>query len=602
MLWKQVKSEEETEGDLHLEKYLDQGLKKMLPVVKESKRVWLNQCHLSEASCEKIASVLQMSTTLRELDMSNSKLDNKRLQKLCLGLMHPNCQLETLRLNQCHLSKASCDMIASVLQRSTTLKELDMSDNKLEDAGLQKLCVGLRDPKCQLQTLRLSNCGISDEGYVCLALALMLNPSCVKELDVSNNNPGESAQKLFSATLEDPHRKVEALQLNQCHLSKASCEIIASVLQRTTTLRELNMSDNNLEDEGLQDLCARQQKRGKRAGARAQLKANRPPIPTLFLANVRSLDNKMDLLRLRLSVSTEMKHCAVLCLTETWLNNNMPDSAFQIDGLQLFRADRDHRSGKTRGGGLCVYVNGGWCTNCVLVKSYCSEAIELMTVKCRPHYLPREFTAVFVNIVYIPPGANANANVALQELHDTISSLQTKHPEAFYVVAGDFNHVKLTDTLPSFYQHVTIPTRGDNTLDCVYTNIHGAYRAFPRPQLGLSDHVSLLLAPTYRPLLRRTRPTKKTVTVWPTDAASVLQDCFQCTDWQVFREAATNEGEVDLEEYTSSVLGYISKCTDDVTTTKTITCYPNQKPWLNAEVRGLLKARMLHSEQVRHPH
>ncbi|KAI4871589.1 hypothetical protein NFI96_021134, partial [Prochilodus magdalenae] len=30
-------------------------------------------------------------------------------------------------------------------------------------------------------------------------------------------------------------------------------------------------------------------------------------------------------------------------------------------------------------------------------------------------------------------------------------------------------------------------------------------------------------------------------------------------------------------------LGYISKCVEDVTTTKTVTCYPNQKPWLNGE-------------------
>ncbi|XP_014879206.1 uncharacterized protein LOC106940864 [Poecilia latipinna] len=271
------------------------------------------------------------------------------------------------------------------------------------------------------------------------------------------------------------------------------------------------------------------------------------------------------------------------------INSTMPDSAFQINGLQLFRADRDQRSGKTRGGGLCMYVNEGWSTNCGLVKSCCSEAIELMTEKCRPYYLPREFTAVFVTIVYIPPGANGNE--VLKELHDIISSLQMKHPEAFYVVAGDFNHVKLTDTLPSFYQHVTFPTSGDNTLDCVYTNIDGGYRALPRPHLGLSNHISIVLAPAYRPLMRRIRPTKKTVTVWPRDAAFVLQDCYQCTDWQVFREATTHEGKVDLEEYTFSVLGFISKCADDVTTTKTVTCYPNQKPWLNAEVRALLKAR-----------
>lgn len=41
----------------------------------------------------------------------------------------------------------------------------------------------------------------------------------------------------------------------------------------------------------------------------------------------------------------------------------------------------------------------------------------------------------------------------------------------------EFNHVNLTDTLPSFNQHVTIPTQENNMLDCVYTNIRDTYRA-----------------------------------------------------------------------------------------------------------------------------
>ncbi|KAI3366789.1 hypothetical protein L3Q82_009452 [Scortum barcoo] len=157
-----------------------------------------------------------------------------------------------------------------------------------------------------------------------------------------------------------------------------------------------------------------------------------------------------------------------------------------------------------------------------------------MTVKCRPHYLPHTF-------------------IDLQEKFT------------------DFNHVNLTDTLPKFYQHVTIPTRGNNTLDRVYTNKRDAYRAVPHPHLGFSDHISIMLLPAYRPLLRHT-PTQRTITVWPSDAVPALQDCFQRTDWQIFREAAVREGEVDLEEYyTSAVLGYISKCTEDVTSTRTVT-------------------------------
>ncbi|KAK3545155.1 hypothetical protein QTP70_001669 [Hemibagrus guttatus] len=68
-----------------------------------------------------------------------------------------------------------------------------------------------------------------------------------------------------------------------------------------------------------------------------------------------------------------------------------------------------------------------------------------------------------------------------------------------------------------------------------------------------------------------------------------MEDCFECTDWNMFREAATNGDSINLEEYTTSVTSYIGKCIDDVTVSKTITTRSNQKPWMTAEVRALLK-------------
>ncbi|KAL0153052.1 hypothetical protein M9458_051651 [Cirrhinus mrigala] len=100
-----------------------------------------------------------------------------------------------------------------------------------------------------------------------------------------------------------------------------------------------------------------------------------------------------------------------------------------------------------------------------------------------------------------------------------------------------------------------------------------------------------MLIPAYRPLLKLAKPVKKQITVWPDDATSTLQDCFQCTDWNMFREAATYNNHTDLHEYTETVTAYIKKCIDDVTVTKTITTRANQKPWMTAEVRGLLKTR-----------
>ncbi|KAK3530424.1 hypothetical protein QTP86_024451 [Hemibagrus guttatus] len=100
-----------------------------------------------------------------------------------------------------------------------------------------------------------------------------------------------------------------------------------------------------------------------------------------------------------------------------------------------------------------------------------------------------------------------------------------------------------------------------------------------------------MLIPSYRPLVRRSKPVLKQVKTWPEGAISALQDCFECTDWDMFREAATNGDTTDLEEYTLSVTSYISKCIDDVTISKSITTHSNQKPWMTANVHALLKSR-----------
>lgn len=183
----------------------------------------------------------------------------------------------------------------------------------------------------------------------------------------------------------------------------------------------------------------------------------------------------------------------------------------------------------------------------------------------------------FIAAVYVPPDANANANATLKELHDAVSSFQNKHPEALYMTAGDFSHLNLQDTLPMLNQHVTVPTRGDNTLDRVYTNIRETHRAALRLHLDSSDHISIMLVPAYCPVVKIKRARQKTITVWPTEAVSMLQDCFETTEWQMFKEAATEGDTVNLEQYTKSVLGYIDKCVEDVTIIKTIAIPPNQK-------------------------
>ncbi len=93
-----------------------------------------------------------------------------------------------------------------------------------------------------------------------------------------------------------------------------------------------------------------------------------------------------------------------------------------------------------------------------------------MIIKCRPFYLPREYTAILLVAVYIPPSSSSNnRSEALNDLYQHISEQQTAHPDAFLILAGDFNHADLKSVFPKMHQHIDFPTRGNNTLDFVYT-------------------------------------------------------------------------------------------------------------------------------------
>lgn len=120
-------------------------------------------------------------------------------------------------------------------------------------------------------------------------------------------------------------------------------------------------------------------------------------------------------------------------------------------------------------------------------------------------------------------------------------------------------------------------------MDKAYNNIKHGYRTTQLPHLGSSDHVSLFLTPAYTPLRKKTPSIIKTVTTWPDGASQQLQDCFENTNWDIFRHQ-------DLEEYTSTIL-YIQHCVETVTVNRRIRVFPNQKSWMTKQVQVLLKQR-----------
>ncbi|KAI3371528.1 hypothetical protein L3Q82_024117 [Scortum barcoo] len=136
--------------------------------------------------------------------------------------------------------------------------------------------------------------------------------------------------------------------------------------------------------------------------------------PSILLANVQSLDNKLDELRSRMVFQRDIKNCNVLVFTETWLDPLILDSAIVPEGLSIHRQDRTIHSGKSKGGGVCFMVNNKWCSDVEIIST------GLFSGPGAPHdqmhgLIIFRFTSVVMTSVYVLP--HADNNKAMDELY-----------------------------------------------------------------------------------------------------------------------------------------------------------------------------------------
>ncbi|XP_050950602.1 NACHT, LRR and PYD domains-containing protein 12 isoform X5 [Labeo rohita] len=255
LVFMMLNSEEQLD-EFKLSKYdpSEECLLRLLPVIKASRKADLSNCHITQKGCAALFSALKSNPShLRDLDLNNNNPGDPGVKLLSTLLEDPHCKLEKLQLWGCSVGEEGCTALISALRSNPShLRELNLNFNKPGDSGVKLLSALLEDPQYKLEKLQLSSCSFREEGCAVLISALRSNPSHLRELNLNNNKPGDSGVKQLSSLLEDPHCKLEKLQLWDCGIGEEGCAALFSALRSNPShLRELNLNQNKPGDLGV---------------------------------------------------------------------------------------------------------------------------------------------------------------------------------------------------------------------------------------------------------------------------------------------------------------------------------------------------------------
>ena len=159
-----------------------------------------------------------------------------------------------------------------------------------------------------------------------------------------------------------------------------------------------------------------------------------------------------------------------------------------------------------------------------------ASSFESLWIYLRPNRLPRGFSSLIIGIIYHPP-EDDDASFT-EHLISSLDTALNKYPNAGIMLVGDFNRLnyRVIGNHFNLRQTVKNPTRGAAILDLILTNLFHHYNS-PQilPEIGLSDHNSLLIRP-----LRKTHKTKVDI-IYRRKVKSSMKFCFgrwlASTDW-----------------------------------------------------------------------
>ncbi|CAI5660197.1 unnamed protein product [Oreochromis niloticus] len=165
-----------------------------------------SETELSGIQCSALAYILQMSEeVLDELDLAKYKTSEDGRWRLVPAIVN----FRKARLHDVFVFGGSIGSLAIALTANPShLTELHLSSVSLGEYA-EDLFTHLGHPNCRLETLRIENSTLSENNCAALLSALKSNPPYLKHLDLIRCNLEGSGMKQLYDYLETPHCKIQ---------------------------------------------------------------------------------------------------------------------------------------------------------------------------------------------------------------------------------------------------------------------------------------------------------------------------------------------------------------------------------------------------------
>ena len=301
----------------------------------------------------------------------------------------------------------------------------------------------------------------------------------------------------------------------------------------------------------------------------------------MLSANVRGIAKKVD----EIQQVAELNNVNAICITETWLSPNVPDSSVAIPGYNLFRKDRLN----TTGGGVCIYLNS--TIPCKRLEQCNEEGIESVWISMRPYYLPRNITSIILSVIYHTTSNRESENIILQQhIQRNLDNLLVNQPNALVILTGDFNPTStglkskdLTQT-NHLKQLVTFKTRDSGILDWFLTNRTGLFELSRLPKIASSDHFTILAKPLLGP--KKNKVTKKNISRDMRDSAwREFGRWITQKDWNPVLSTSSCEDKFQqfITELKQGVDRYLPQ--------RTVKVHQTDRPWITNKLKIWIRKR-----------